>query len=166
MLALLDMKGSVLIDGLLLPSLNSLRTLCKGTYLITISYVRGLNLFIKSALQLAADYKRNNGFWHHWASSIIFLFLIQELCLHTKLLASPNTSIADFLSKAAEPPPFLVLRNAVALLKVKVCSDNQGFVYIKLWWLRVCHMHIHYKRYGKCSKFCTSSQGLLSVKGW
>ena len=57
-------------------------------------------------------------------------FLMQELCLHTKLLASPNTSIADFLSKAAEPPPFLVVRNAVALLKV--CSDNQGFVYIKL----------------------------------
>ena len=42
----------------------------------------------------------------------------QELCLHTKLLATPNTSIADFLSKAIEPPPFLVLRNAVALLKV------------------------------------------------
>ena len=61
---------------------------------------------------------------------VAFFFLIQELCLHTKLLASPNTSIADFLSKAAEPPPFLVLRNAVALLKV--CSDNQGFVYIKL----------------------------------
>ena len=120
---------------------------CKGTYLITISYVRDLNLFIKSALQQAANYKKNSGFWHHRASCInlFFLFLIQELCLHTKLLASPNTSIADFLSKAAEPPPFLVLRNAVALLKVKVCSGNQGFVYIKLWWLRVCHMHIHYQ---------------------
>lgn len=56
-----------------------------------------------------------------------FVVLSQELCLHAKLLASPNTSIADFLSKAAESPPFLVLRNAVALLKV--CLDNQGFVY-------------------------------------
>jgi len=49
---------------------------------------------------------------------------LQELCLHTKLLASPNTSIADFLSKAAEPPPFLVLRNAVALLKTIDALDQ------------------------------------------
>ncbi|KAK3929267.1 3'-5' RNA helicase YTHDC2 [Frankliniella fusca] len=42
---------------------------------------------------------------------------LQELCLHSKLLAPPNTAIADFLSKAMEPPPFLVTRNAVQLLK-------------------------------------------------
>ncbi|XP_034254470.1 3'-5' RNA helicase YTHDC2-like [Thrips palmi] len=42
---------------------------------------------------------------------------LQELCLHTKLLAAPNTAIADFLSKAMEPPPFMVTRNAVQLLK-------------------------------------------------
>ncbi|XP_029204296.2 3'-5' RNA helicase YTHDC2-like [Acropora millepora] len=49
---------------------------------------------------------------------------LQELCLHTKLLASPNTSIADFISKAPEPPPFLVLRNAVALLKTIDALDQ------------------------------------------
>lgn len=42
---------------------------------------------------------------------------LQELCLHTKLLATGNTPIADFLSKALEPPSFLAVRNAVALLK-------------------------------------------------
>ncbi|XP_049871809.1 3'-5' RNA helicase YTHDC2-like [Pectinophora gossypiella] len=42
---------------------------------------------------------------------------LQELCLHTKLLAPGNTPIADFLSKALEPPSFLAVRNAVALLK-------------------------------------------------
>ncbi|ESO09137.1 hypothetical protein HELRODRAFT_110038 [Helobdella robusta] len=42
---------------------------------------------------------------------------LQELCLHTKLLASPNCKIADFLSKAPEPPAFLITKNAVHLLK-------------------------------------------------
>ncbi|XP_048584251.1 3'-5' RNA helicase YTHDC2 [Nematostella vectensis] len=42
---------------------------------------------------------------------------LQELCLHAKLLAGPNTCIADFLAKAPEPPTYLVLRNAVTLLK-------------------------------------------------
>lgn len=39
------------------------------------------------------------------------------MCLHTKLLAPGNTPIADFLSKALEPPSFLAVRNAVTLLK-------------------------------------------------
>lgn len=43
---------------------------------------------------------------------------VQELCLHTKLLSGPGTSIAEFLSRAPEPPPYLVLRNAVETLKV------------------------------------------------
>ncbi|XP_013183775.2 3'-5' RNA helicase YTHDC2 [Amyelois transitella] len=42
---------------------------------------------------------------------------LQELCLHTKLLAPPNTPVADFLARALEPPSFLAVRNAVALLK-------------------------------------------------
>lgn len=42
---------------------------------------------------------------------------LQEMCLHTKLLAPGNTPIADFLSKALEPPSFLAVRNAVSLLK-------------------------------------------------
>ncbi len=60
---------------------------------------------------------------HDWVLFVLF-FVLQELCLHTKLLASPNTSISDFLSKAPEAPPFLVLRNAIALLKVG--SDKFG----------------------------------------
>lgn len=42
---------------------------------------------------------------------------LHELCLHTKLLATSNTPIADYLSKALEPPSFATIRNAVAVLK-------------------------------------------------
>ncbi|KAK2498468.1 hypothetical protein MC885_008233, partial [Smutsia gigantea] len=42
---------------------------------------------------------------------------LQELCLHTKLLAPINCPIADFLMKAPEPPPPLIVRNAVQMLK-------------------------------------------------
>ncbi|KAI5141604.1 3'-5' Rna Helicase Ythdc2, partial [Manis pentadactyla] len=42
---------------------------------------------------------------------------LQELCLHTKLLAPVNCPIADFLMKAPEPPPALIVRNAVQMLK-------------------------------------------------
>ena len=37
------------------------------------------------------------------------------LCLQTKLLAPPNTPIADFLAKVPDPPPFLITRNAVRI---------------------------------------------------
>jgi len=47
---------------------------------------------------------------------------LQELCLHTKLLAPVNTLIADFLAKAPDPPAFLLTRNAVHILKVFVSS--------------------------------------------
>lgn len=46
------------------------------------------------------------------------LCVMQELCLHTKLLAPANTPIADFLARAIDPPSSLVTRNAVQLLKV------------------------------------------------
>lgn len=49
---------------------------------------------------------------------------LQELCLHTKLLAPPNTPIADFLARAIEPPPFVVTRNAVQLLKTIDALDS------------------------------------------
>ncbi|PSN46949.1 putative ATP-dependent RNA helicase YTHDC2 [Blattella germanica] len=45
---------------------------------------------------------------------------LQELCLHTKLLAPANTPIADFLARAIEPPSFVVTRNAVQLLKLEL----------------------------------------------
>ena len=57
---------------------------------------------------------------------------VQELCLHTKLLAPANTPIADFLARAIEPPQFLVTRNAVQLLKVSL----QGCA--------VLHIYVHF----------------------
>lgn len=51
----------------------------------------------------------------------IFFFLpfnLQELCLHTKLLAPINCPIVDFLMKAPDPPPAVIVRNAVQMLKV------------------------------------------------
>lgn len=47
-----------------------------------------------------------------------------ELCLQTKLLAPPNTPIADFLAKVPEPPAFLVTRNAVQALKTMEALDQ------------------------------------------
>jgi HrpA-like RNA helicase len=46
-----------------------------------------------------------------------------ELCLHTKLLAPPNTPIADFLSRTPQPPSFMVTRNAVQMLKTMEALD-------------------------------------------
>uniref|UniRef100_A0A8C4XPF2 3'-5' RNA helicase YTHDC2 n=1 Tax=Falco tinnunculus TaxID=100819 RepID=A0A8C4XPF2_FALTI len=45
---------------------------------------------------------------------------LQELCLHTKLLAPVNCPIVDFLMKAPDPPPALIVRNAVQMLKVNL----------------------------------------------
>ncbi|XP_038072672.1 3'-5' RNA helicase YTHDC2-like isoform X2 [Patiria miniata] len=49
---------------------------------------------------------------------------LQELCLHTKLLAPLNSTIADFLSKAPDPPASLIVKNAVQLLKAIDAIDN------------------------------------------
>ncbi|KAJ8338689.1 hypothetical protein SKAU_G00354750 [Synaphobranchus kaupii] len=48
---------------------------------------------------------------------------LQELCLHTKLLAPINCPIAEFLSKAPEPPPMLIVKNAVQMLKTIDAMD-------------------------------------------
>ena len=47
-----------------------------------------------------------------------------SLCLQTKLLAPPNTPIADFLAKVPDPPPFLITRNAVQNLKMMEALDT------------------------------------------
>ncbi|KAM4710439.1 3'-5' RNA helicase YTHDC2 [Discoglossus pictus] len=49
---------------------------------------------------------------------------LHELCLHTKLLAPINCPIADFLMKAPEPPPALIVRNAVQMLKTIDAMDT------------------------------------------
>ncbi|XP_046399834.1 3'-5' RNA helicase YTHDC2-like isoform X2 [Ischnura elegans] len=49
---------------------------------------------------------------------------LQELCLNAKLLAPSNIAIADFLAKAIEPPPFLVTRHSVQMLKMMDALDS------------------------------------------
>ncbi|OCU02238.1 3'-5' RNA helicase YTHDC2 [Xenopus laevis] len=49
---------------------------------------------------------------------------LHELCLHTKLLVPLNCPVADFLMKAPEPPPALIVRNAVQMLKTIDAMDN------------------------------------------
>lgn len=51
-------------------------------------------------------------------NNLFLPFNLQELCLHTKLLAPINCPIVDFLMKAPDPPPALIVRNAVQMLKV------------------------------------------------
>ncbi|KFW78898.1 putative ATP-dependent RNA helicase YTHDC2, partial [Manacus vitellinus] len=41
---------------------------------------------------------------------------LQEICLYTKLLAPINCPIVDFLMKAPDPPPAVIVRNAVQML--------------------------------------------------
>lgn len=45
-------------------------------------------------------------------------FLSKELCLQTKLLAPSSCPVADFLSKAPQPPSAHAIKNAVQILKV------------------------------------------------
>ncbi|XP_071450252.1 3'-5' RNA helicase YTHDC2-like [Hetaerina americana] len=49
---------------------------------------------------------------------------LQELCLNAKFLAPSNIAIADFLAKAIEPPPFLVTRHSVQMLKMMDALDS------------------------------------------
>ncbi|KAK2819379.1 hypothetical protein Q5P01_024940 [Channa striata] len=42
---------------------------------------------------------------------------LQELCLQTKLLVPSSCSVAEFLSKAPQPPPSHAIKNAVHMLK-------------------------------------------------
>ncbi|XP_066567383.1 3'-5' RNA helicase YTHDC2 [Amia ocellicauda] len=49
---------------------------------------------------------------------------LQELCLHTKLLVPITCPIADFLAKAPEPPPALIVKNAVQMLKTIDAMDH------------------------------------------
>ncbi|XP_073408067.1 3'-5' RNA helicase YTHDC2 isoform X2 [Dendrobates tinctorius] len=49
---------------------------------------------------------------------------LHELCLHAKLLAPVHCPIADFLMKAPEPPPTLLVRNAVQMLKTVDAMDS------------------------------------------
>jgi len=63
--------------------------------------------------------------FHLWYSvcstydtEFVFSTVLQELCLQTKLLAPVQESIDNFLAKAPEPPPFLVTKSALNILKV------------------------------------------------
>jgi len=56
-------------------------------------------------------------FQEHATPEILRLPL-HELCLAAKLLAPINTSIADFLAMAPQPPPPLATKDALNLLKM------------------------------------------------
>ncbi|XP_018523323.1 3'-5' RNA helicase YTHDC2 isoform X1 [Lates calcarifer] len=49
---------------------------------------------------------------------------LQELCLQTKLLAPSSCPVAEFLSKAPQPPPAHAIRNAVHMLKTIDAMDQ------------------------------------------
>ncbi|XP_038625680.1 3'-5' RNA helicase YTHDC2 isoform X2 [Tachyglossus aculeatus] len=49
---------------------------------------------------------------------------VQELCLHTKLLAPINCSIAEFLMNAPDSPSTLMIKNAVQVLMAIDAMDN------------------------------------------
>lgn len=68
---------------------------------------------------------------------IVCCSYLQELCLHTKLLAPVNCPIADFLMKAPEPPPALIVRNAVQMLKVGVLIALFYLFYLKCNQMRI-----------------------------
>ncbi|KAJ8395601.1 hypothetical protein AAFF_G00030820 [Aldrovandia affinis] len=48
---------------------------------------------------------------------------LQELCLHTKLLAPITCPVAEFLARAPEPPPAVIVKNAVQMLKIIDAMD-------------------------------------------
>ncbi|XP_060581690.1 3'-5' RNA helicase YTHDC2-like [Ruditapes philippinarum] len=65
--------------------------------------------------------------YHHlcdFATPELLRCPLQELCLQTKLLSPLNESIVEFLSKAPEPPPSLVTRSAISVLKQMDALDN------------------------------------------
>ncbi|XP_034565378.1 3'-5' RNA helicase YTHDC2 isoform X2 [Notolabrus celidotus] len=49
---------------------------------------------------------------------------LQDLCLQTKLLAPSSCPVAEFLSKAPQPPPAHAIRNAVHMLKTIDAMDQ------------------------------------------
>ncbi|XP_041811123.1 3'-5' RNA helicase YTHDC2-like [Chelmon rostratus] len=49
---------------------------------------------------------------------------LQELCLQTKLLAPSSCPVAEFLSKAPQPPPTHAIENAVQMLKTIDAMDQ------------------------------------------
>eukprot|EP00794_Sanderia_malayensis_P018689 gene18689-20576_t len=50
---------------------------------------------------------------------------VHELCLQTKFLSAGNVSIGDFLAKAPEAPPYLMIQNSIALLKSIDALDDE-----------------------------------------
>ncbi|XP_075918295.1 3'-5' RNA helicase YTHDC2-like [Petromyzon marinus] len=50
---------------------------------------------------------------------------LQELCLHTRLLAPACMPVAEFLAKAPDPPPNLIVRNALQILKAIDAMDDR-----------------------------------------
>ncbi|XP_034047713.1 3'-5' RNA helicase YTHDC2 [Thalassophryne amazonica] len=49
---------------------------------------------------------------------------LQDVCLQTKLLAPSTSSVAEFLSKAPQPPPAHAVKNAIQMLKMTDAMDQ------------------------------------------
>lgn len=56
-------------------------------------------------------------------ANIVSCFVSKELCLQTKLLVPSSCQVAEFLSKAPQPPPAHAIKNALQMLKVKCIKD-------------------------------------------
>ncbi|XP_053726365.1 3'-5' RNA helicase YTHDC2 isoform X1 [Synchiropus splendidus] len=56
---------------------------------------------------------------------------LQELCLQTKMLAPSLCSIADFLSKAPQPPPVHTIKTAIQMLKtIDALDQNEDLTHL------------------------------------
>ena len=66
------------------------------------------------------------GLSNTWEATEWLFATLQEICLHTKLIAPIQCPIAEFLAKAPDPPPYMVTRNAVMLLKVSYNRPHAG----------------------------------------
>ncbi|MEQ2178152.1 3'-5' RNA helicase ythdc2 [Goodea atripinnis] len=62
--------------------------------------------------------------WNHVMDFMHPHIVCQELCLQTKLLAPSSCLIAEFLSKAPQPPPTHAIQSAVQMLKIIDALDQ------------------------------------------
>lgn len=61
-------------------------------------------------------------------SDSVLRCVFKELCLQTKLLAPSSCPVAEFLSKAPQPPPAHAIRNAVHMLKVTTITNHTAYL--------------------------------------
>lgn len=56
---------------------------------------------------------------------------LQELCLHTKMLAPSNMEIVNFISKALQPPSTMAIQKAIQSLKsLGALDESENLTYL------------------------------------